>query len=92
MTGGVFGAVAKCIKNLDTGADPPLVAKVMEELRKVDGEHVCLFISIYLWHRGSRASYLRLSTWNLLSARHFPLSPSRPPPFFFERKSIFQID
>ena len=38
MTGGVFGAVAKCIKNLDSSGDPPLLEKVMEELKKVDGK------------------------------------------------------
>lgn len=38
VTGGVFGALAKCVKNLDAKKDPSLVAAVVAELTKVDGE------------------------------------------------------
>lgn len=38
VTSGVFGALAKCIKNTDPEADPPLIEAVMTELGKVDGE------------------------------------------------------
>lgn len=38
VTSGVFGALAKCVKNLDVKEDPPLVAAVMAELTKVDGK------------------------------------------------------
>lgn len=50
MTSGTFGALARCIRNTETEDDPPLIAAVMEELGKVDGEdatdvgtHACSF-------------------------------------------------
>lgn len=36
----MFGALAKCVKNLNVKEDPTLVMDVMAELKKVDGECV----------------------------------------------------
>ncbi|CAM9506076.1 unnamed protein product [Ascophyllum nodosum] len=73
VTGGVFGAVAKCIKNLDSSGDPPLLEKVMEELKKVDaylkdngpflcGEHMtlpdCLFAP-KLYHASTTLAHFK---------------------------------
>lgn len=41
VTSGVFGTVAKCIKNLNPKEDPTLLMDVMAELKKVDGENQC---------------------------------------------------
>lgn len=38
VTSGVFGTLAKCVKNLNPKEDPTLVMDVMAELTKVDGE------------------------------------------------------
>lgn len=38
VTSGVFGALAKCAKNLNPKEDPMLIADAMAELKKVDGE------------------------------------------------------
>lgn len=38
MTSGLFGALAKCTKNLNPKEDPTLVGDVMAELKKIDGE------------------------------------------------------
>ncbi|CAN0515695.1 unnamed protein product, partial [Scytosiphon promiscuus] len=37
-TSGLFGALAKCVKNLNPKEDPTLVGDVMAELKKIDGE------------------------------------------------------
>lgn len=39
VTSGVFGALAKCVKNLDLGEDAVLVMNVMDQLKKVDCEY-----------------------------------------------------
>ncbi|CAM9796652.1 unnamed protein product [Sphacelaria rigidula] len=36
VTKGVFGALARCVKNLDAVQDPDMVETVMQELKKVD--------------------------------------------------------
>lgn len=38
VTGGLFGPLAKCIKNLNPKEDPTLIMDVVAELKKVDGE------------------------------------------------------
>lgn len=38
VTKGVFGALAKCVKNLEPANDPDLVSAVLAELKKVDGK------------------------------------------------------
>ena len=38
VTSGVFGALAKCVKNLNPKEDPTLIMDVTAELKKVDGE------------------------------------------------------
>lgn len=49
VTSGVFGALAKCIKNLNVKEDPTLVMDVMAELKKVDGECVPPMLEWVLW-------------------------------------------
>lgn len=44
VTSGVFGTLAKCIKNLNPKEDPTLVMDVTAELKKVDGMQALLFI------------------------------------------------
>lgn len=42
VTSGIFGKLAKCVKNLDAKDDPSLLDDVNNELRKVDGENLSL--------------------------------------------------
>lgn len=39
VTSGVFGTLAKCVKNLNPKEDPTLISDVVAELKKVDGKH-----------------------------------------------------
>lgn len=52
VTKGVFGAVAKCVKNLEAANDPDLVSAVMAELKKVDGESDVT--AIFVWSLNCR--------------------------------------
>lgn len=38
VTSGLFGTLAKCVKNLNAKEDPTLIMDVQAELEKIDGE------------------------------------------------------